>query len=188
MSLLIPGRNIVLIGMMGAGKTTVGRLVAERLARPFADTDELVQAETGRSIREIFATWGEREFRRLEAEAVRHVAALRGQVIAVGGGAIADPGNRTHLRATGELVLLDADDEVLAQRAGDERDERPLIAGTDVVETLRELRQVRQADYSLAANVVIDTTGRSAQEVAHAVLQWARARPGLLAREELQAL
>lgn len=185
MTVLTPGRNIVLIGLMGAGKSTVGRLLAEQLGRPFVDTDEVVVTESGRTIPEIFAAEGERGFRREESAAVRHVAALRGQVIAVGGGAVLDPANVTQLRAAGDLVLLDAEPDALAARVGDGGD-RPLLAGDDAEARLRALREARAGAYADAAGFAIDTTGRSPQDIAAAVLAWARRQPGLLARDELQ--
>lgn len=184
MSVIAPGRNIVLIGLMGAGKSTVGRLLAGRLGRPFADTDALIEKDAGMSISEIFATYDERHFRRLEAEVVRQVAALRGQVVAVGGGAVLDPGNVTQLRSTSDLVLLDAPPDDLAQRLGD-ASARPLLAGEDVAERLDRLRMERAAAYSSAATAVVDTAGRSVEEVADVVLSWARRQPGLLSRDEV---
>ena len=186
MSVLTPGRNIVLIGLMGAGKTTVGQAVAERLGRPFVDTDTLVEAEAHRSVAEIFATDGERAFRRLEAAAVRRVAALRGQVIAVGGGAVLDAGNVTQLRSTGDLVLLDADPSTLAERVGD-TESRPLLSGADDPSAeLGRLRDARAAAYADAAGHVIDTTGREPAAIADAVLDWARRQHGLLSRDEVE--
>ena len=183
MSVLSPGRNIVLIGLMGAGKTAVGRLVAERLGRPFVDTDDVVAAEAGRTVAEIFAVEGERGFRAREAEAVRHVAALRGQVVAVGGGAVLDPDNVTHLRATGDLVLLDAPAETLAERI-DDPSSRPLLHGADPVDRLAELRRSRDAAYAAAGTHTVFTEGLDIDEVAAAVLAWARQTPGVLSRDE----
>ena len=185
MSLLTPGRNIVLIGLMGAGKTTVGRLIAERLGRPFVDTDDVVEHTAKRSIDEIFAADGERAFRDLEAAAVRSVAALRGQVIAVGGGAVLDHGNVTQLRSTGDLVLLDADPTTLAARIGD-TSTRPLLAGGDSGEALARLRDARAAAYADAAGHAIDTTDRTPDEIAAAVVEWARLQHGLLSRDEVE--
>lgn len=185
---LVPGRNLVLIGLMGAGKTTVGELVAERLGRPFADTDAIIESESGMTIREVFDTRGEREFRGLEAEAVRRVSALRGQVVAVGGGAIADPANRTSLRATGDLVWLDADPHTLAGRVSGGEGVRPMLDGSaDVAGRLAELHARRARDYARAAALQVDTTGRSPEEIADTILDWANRRPGLLAREERRA-
>jgi shikimate kinase len=185
-TVLTPGRNIVLMGLMGTGKTTVGRVVAQRLARPFVDTDEFVAAETGRTIPELFAVEGERGFREHEAAAVRHVSALRGQVIAVGGGAVLDSRNVTNLRSTGDLVWLTAPAEVLRDRLTDAGvDERPLLDGAEnLSERLALLAQERAEAYERAAATTISTAGRTPAEIEEEVLDWARGRPGLLAREE----
>lgn len=190
MSLLSPGRNLVLVGLMGAGKTTVGRLAAERLQRPFIDTDAELERVLGARIAELFDTIGERRFRALESERVRHAAALRGQVIAVGGGALLDPGNVTQLRGTGDLVLLDADPAELAARilSEDGGASRPLLAGTDEPERrLAALRAQRERVYEAAASHAIDTSGRTPEQVADDVLAWAVLVPGLLTREEAHA-
>lgn len=185
MSVLAPGRNIVLIGLMGAGKTTVGRRLAQRLGRPFADTDAVVETAAGTSVAAIFDAQGERGFRAMEATAVRHVAALRGQVIAVGGGAVLDHANVTHLRSTGDLVFLDGDPAVLAQRVGDAASRPLLHAQPDLAARLAALRTERAAAYDQAAVHVVDTTGRDPDETVEAVLTWARNQPGLLSRDEV---
>lgn len=191
-SLLSPGRNLVLIGMMGTGKSTVGRILARRLDRPFVDTDAVVAARAGRTVADLFAELGERRFRALESEVVRGAAALRGQVVAVGGGAVLDPGNVTHLRGTGDLVLLDGDPAALAARItaqqGD-RPDRPLLAATtDPAARLTALRHDRDDAYLAAASHAIDTTTRTPEEVAEEVLWWARLVPGLLTPPERAAL
>jgi shikimate kinase len=183
-SVITPGRNIVLAGLMGSGKSTVGRILAERLGRPLLDTDAIVEKEAGRTIPEIFAEQGERGFRDLESEAVRAVSTLRGRVISVGGGAILSPANVTHLRSTGDIVVLDAPPEVLAERVGTGED-RPLLEGqADPAARLGALRAERDGAYRAAAAVVLDTSGKTPEEVADAVLTWARNHAGLLAREE----
>lgn len=185
-AMLTPGRNLVLIGLMGAGKTTVGEMIAERLGRPFVDVDDLVEREAERSVRQIFEEEGERAFRAQEAAAVRRVAALHGQVVAVGGGAIVDPGNRTQLRMTGDLVLLEAPPETLGERLEPKgAGERPLLDGSDdLTARLAELLDRRLPDYERVAAHRVDTAGRSPEEVAGAIVEWARTRPGLLARDE----
>lgn len=188
MSVIAPGRNIVLFGMMGAGKTEVGHVVATRLGRPFWDTDDIVERETGMTVARIFAERGERAFRRHEAEAVRHVAALRGRVVAVGGGAVLDPENTTALRSAGDLVWLDAGPAELAERVGDHAGDRPLLAGAGDAagrsERLRRLAEQRAQVYAAAADHRIDTSGHSPAWVASQIIAWARTRPGLLARDE----
>lgn len=210
MTVVFPGRNLVLAGMMGTGKSTVGALVAMRLARPFVDTDVLVEREAGASIADLFRERGERAFRDLEASAIRAVSSLRGQVVAVGGGALLRPDNVTALRGTGDIAVLDAEPEVLAGRVAAAPGSRPLLAGTgqaggqaghqagdpgadrdrggDLVARLRALRAARHGAYASAAATVIDTSALDAEDVADAVLAWARAYPGLLAREESEAL
>lgn len=188
MSLLAPGRNLVLIGMMGTGKSTVGRLLADRLGRPFADTDVAVERATGGTVAAVFDRAGERAFRAVESEEVRRIAALRGQVLAVGGGAVLDASNVTFLRATGDLVLLDASPEELAARVGGD-DGRPLIAGSDdPAAVLATLRAERDEVYLAAAAHLVDTTGRTPEQVAEQVLDWAVSVPGLLSRAEREAL
>lgn len=186
MSLLSPGRNIVLIGLMGAGKTTVGGLVAAALGRPFVDTDFAVEVRAGIAVAAVFAAEGERGFRAREAEEIRRVAATRGQVVAVGGGAVLDPANVTQLRSTGDLLLLDAQAETLAGRIADDPagPERPLLQDLDPARRLAELRALRDAAYRSAAAHAVDTTGLTPEEVAARVLDWARAVPGLLTRDE----
>lgn len=188
MSLLAPGRNLVLIGMMGTGKSTVGRLLAARLGRPFADTDTAVERAAGSSVAATFDRAGERTFRAIESEEVRKIAALRGQVLAVGGGAVLDPSNVTFLRATGDLILLDAAPEELAARVeGDNT--RPLLAGAaDPVSRLASLRAERDEVYLAAAAHLVDTTRLTPAEVVERVLDWAVSVPGLLTRSERESL
>ena len=184
MNVISPGRNLVLIGLMGSGKTTVGQRIAERLGRPFVDTDQVVEERTGLSITELFGD-SERTFRDEEAAAVRHVSALRGQVIAVGGGAVLDPMNVTHLRSTGDLILLDAMASVLASRVGDTGSRPLLAASADPTASLAHLQQERADAYRSAASVVVDTNGKSPDEVASEALAWAQTRFGLLNRDEV---
>jgi len=120
---------IFLVGMMGTGKSTVGALLAARLERPFIDTDEAVERAAGRSIPEIFEREGEAAFRRREREAIQEAAGA-GAVVALGGGAMAQPGMSEWLTAHGHAVWLRADAETILARVGD-AEERPLLAGLD---------------------------------------------------------
>lgn len=188
MSVIYPGRNIVLVGMMGTGKSAVARVAAERLGRDVVDTDALIEAELGKTIPEVFATDGERVFRDTEAQMCRHVGSIRGVVVAVGGGAVVNPANVTSLRATGDLVWLDATPEVIAKRVGDGTD-RPVLADAhDVAARVRELHGARYDVYRRAAALHVDTTNRSIDDIAGEILSWAQRQPGLLAREEKETL
>jgi shikimate kinase len=161
----------VLVGLMGVGKTTVGKRCAERLDRPFVDTDELVVAAAGVPFAELWAVEGEPGFRARERVAVADAAASPVPlVIACGGGAVLDPDNRRVLRGTGVVVWLDAPPAILVSRlAGD--DSRPLLAGRDRAATLTRLDDVRAPAYQAAADVTVATDGRTIDEVAAAVVE-----------------
>jgi shikimate kinase len=162
-------RHLVLVGLMGSGKTTVGRRCAELLGRPFVDTDDIVVTMTRMSFKEFFATYGEPAFRELERQAVADVAASpEPLVIACGGGAVLDGENRKRLRASGTVVWLQAPVEVLAARVGDGAS-RPLLAG-DPPGALRRLGASREPAYEAAAHATVDTGELDVDAAARAVL------------------
>lgn len=167
------GPHLVLVGLMGAGKTSVGELCAARLHRAFVDTDHLVETAAGMSIADIFTVYGENRFRALEREAVTDACASPvPAVIACGGGAVLHADNRRRLQAAGLVVWLQAPPEVLADRVGrgPARTERPLLVDGPAA-TLERLALVRAATYAAVADVVVDTTERDVREVADAVVE-----------------
>jgi shikimate kinase len=156
--------------MMGAGKTTVGRLLADRLGCPYLDSDGEVEVATGRTVPELFAAEGEAAFRAAETEALQRAAAVEGQVVvAVAGGAVLDPGNRALLRRSGTVVWLRADPQTLARRVGDGAG-RPLLDG-DPAAALANLDGIRRPLYAELAEVVVDVDGLAPAEVAEQVLE-----------------
>jgi shikimate kinase len=162
-------KHLVLVGLMGAGKTTVGEACATRLGRPFVDTDDVVVALAGESIDEIFTARGEAAFREIERNAVADVCVSPDPlVVACGGGTVVDADNRKRLRDAGVVVWLRAPVDVLAARVGDGA-ARPLLAG-DPRGTLARLGAAREAAYQAAAEVTVDTDGRSIAEVCDEVL------------------
>jgi shikimate kinase len=159
--------NLVLIGMMGSGKSTVGRLLAGALGRPFYDTDTLVELQSMQLIRQIFAQEGEAGFRRREVAAVQEATVGSGRVIATGGGTVLNPANRALLRLDGYVIWLDAEPEELHVRALRQGGaSRPLLAGPDPLAALRRLREERAEAYRATAHIRIDVTGRTPEEVA----------------------
>jgi shikimate kinase len=180
-------RNLGLSGMMGAGKTTVGRVVAERLGRRLADTDREIERWTGRTIADIVAQDGEGTLRELERRVVSELARQADLVMSLGGGVILDDRNVADLRASGVIVLLDVPTAVLAERLGVEAGTRPLLrddAGRpDVAARLAVLWRDREAEYRAAADAVV--SGAAAPtDVAAEVLAWAAAAGDVLTPSE----
>ncbi len=149
------GERVLLIGMMGAGKTTIGRTLAERLGWRHVDSDEQVERATGRTVPEILDTEGEAAFRAAESAALADaVASGPGVVVSVAGGAVLDPANRRLMEEAGTVVWLRADVETLARRVGS-GEGRPLL-GDDPAGALRRLYEVRRPLYAELADVVVD--------------------------------
>ena len=165
-------RHVILVGLPGAGKTTVGRRVVELLPgdfTAFTDIDEAVESGTGRSIARIFAESGEAEFRRLERAAMDRALEAPPHLIAAGAGWIAQPGNLDAARERDALVLyLRVPPEVPAARLGDDAT-RPLLAGKDRLGTLRQLLGEREAWYH-QADATLDASG-DPEAVARAVVE-----------------
>lgn len=167
------GRHLVLVGLMGAGKSTVARLCAPRLGRPLVDTDELAVTLAGRGFDDLWAD-GEAEFRRWERAAVADAAAsTAASVIACGGGAVVDPDNRRALRGHGVVVWLRARPDTLAARVGDGAG-RPLLAG-DPLTALRRLARLREPAYEAAAHHTVDVDDLTIELVCERVLEIVRA-------------
>jgi len=165
-------RHLVLVGLMGAGKTTVGTACAARLHRPFVDTDEVVEATTGQTVAEIFATAGEGTFRDLEQRAIADVCESPAPlVIACGGGAVLDVDNRRRLRASGVVIWLRAAPEVLAARVRHAASTRPLLRSGDPEQQLGRLAEVRADAYESAAHATVDTDARNVEQVVDAILE-----------------
>jgi shikimate kinase len=157
-------RPIMLTGFMGTGKSEVGRRLAQRLGRPFVDTDELIERRAGKSVAAVFATSGEPTFRALEREAVADAVANPAAIVALGGGAILDAGTCARVREAGVVVCLTGRPEVLLARIGDPAS-RPMLAGGDPAGRMRKLLDERCAAYAAAADMCVDTSDLSAEEV-----------------------
>jgi shikimate kinase len=143
-------RSIVLIGMMGAGKSSVGRRLAARLSIPFVDADAEIEKAAGMSIADIFARHGEADFRSGEARVIARLLDGGPQVLATGGGAFMNPATRSIIQAKGISIWLSADVEVLMRRISKRKHERPLLQTADPAETLRHLLAERESIYAQA--------------------------------------
>jgi shikimate kinase len=147
-------RSIVLVGMMGVGKSSVGRRLAGRLSIPFVDADSEIEKAAGMTIPEIFARHGEAYFRSGEARVLARLLESGPQVLATGGGAFMNPDTRALVALKGVSVWLNADLDVLLRRTSKRRSDRPLLQTDDPAETLRALLAEREPTYALADLIV----------------------------------
>ena len=138
--------NIYLYGAPGSGKSTYGRRLAARKGMPFVDVDDEIERRAGRKISEVFAQDGEAAFRAMEKSELKRIASARGQVVALGGGALLDPESRRIAETTGRVVFIECDDETLLRRVA-ASDARPLLAG-GVAERMRKLLAARRGHYA----------------------------------------
>jgi shikimate kinase len=161
--------NIFLVGMMGAGKTTLGRALAHRLGRRFVDTDKILVDRTGVPVATIFEIEGEDGFRRRESQVIAEFLAGGDCVVATGGGAVLAEENRRMMRDHGVVVYLRARAESLWERTRHDTT-RPLLATPDPRATIAEMVQKRDPLYRDAAHVIVDTGAQSAATVVNRVI------------------
>lgn len=167
-------KSIALIGFMGTGKTTVGRVVAEKMGMEFIEMDSLIERMTGKPVPRIFEQDGEPRFRELEVEVTRQVSAQNGVIVSCGGGVALNKINVDCLKRGGALlVLLTASPETICRRLENDG-ERPLLKVADPMARIRELLSAREPFYEQAADVAIDTTGLGADDVAAKIVEIAK--------------
>jgi shikimate kinase len=176
-------RNLCLTGMMGAGKSTVARELAQRLNRRMVDTDDELRRWTGRSIPELFAAHGEAGFRDLERQVIEELATFHDLVIALGGGVVLRDDNVASLLLTGVVIHLDVAPEVLVERLRDEATDRPLLAGDDLEARIAEMYAARDGRYRDVADLTLDASRPPADSVA-AILEWAMGSGDVLTPSE----
>jgi shikimate kinase len=162
-------KNIVLTGFMGAGKSSVGKKLAEKLDLNVIDTDEVVERDSGQKISDIFKKQGEAFFRALERQAVERVSHLENTVIITGGGVVLDKNNIKNLRRRGVIVYLHATPEVLHRRVKSET-HRPLLQVENPRQKIKEMLKLR-APYYGDNDITIDTTNKSVEEVVNEILK-----------------
>lgn len=166
----LKGVSLFLVGMMGSGKTTVGRLLATDLGYQFFDTDDLIEQLSGQTVTEIFATAGEAEFRRLETQVLAELSAYKKLVIATGGGIVLQSQNWSYLHH-GLVIWLDAPVQTLYRRLQGDRS-RPLLATPEPLLKLQELLAQRQPVYAQAdVRVAINESDRPDQVAAQVLVE-----------------
>jgi len=163
------GKSVVLIGMMGAGKSSVGRCLQRRTGLDMYDVDDIVASKFGISIPEIFLRHGEERFRQVETEALCGLATMRQAIVVTGGGIVLRKNNAEILKRLGVIVWLDGDEETLFARASLKKD-RPLLQAKHPRKAFSEILGARRPLYARLANIRVDTSVLTDEEVAVAIL------------------
>jgi len=166
--------NIVLIGYRCAGKSSIGRLLAERLGWRFVDTDDLIERETGLKIEDIVSKRGWDGFRKIEKAVVKKVSDLNECVISTGGGVVLDQENVKRLQENGWIVWLKASPEVIKKRMLEDKESgfiRPTLTGKDPVDEIKEVLGTRTPFYKEAADLVIETNTFSQERICDMILE-----------------
>jgi shikimate kinase len=169
--------NLFLVGMMGAGKTTLGKALAQRLRREFVDTDRLLVERTGVPVATVFEIEGEDGFRRRESALLAEICARDHSVVATGGGVVLDEGNRRLMRESGTVIYLKARVESLWERTRHDSS-RPLLATPNPRERLAEILDERDPLYREAAHVIVETGSQSAATLVGRVVAAVRDHEG----------
>ena len=164
-----PNTNIFLVGLMGSGKTTIGKALAKRLSLRFVDADHEIEARTGASIPLIFEIEGEASFRQREADVIRDLSSQQGIVLATGGGAVLNEQSRRWLRERGTVIYLKASVASILQRTSHDRN-RPLLQTSDPKAKIEELCRQRAPLYQEVAHITIETGRPNVQSVVQNIL------------------
>lgn len=166
--------NIVLIGFMGAGKSTISDYLKQAFAMDVVEMDQMIEEEQGMRISEIFETYGEEYFRDLETQLLINMQAKQNIIISCGGGVAMRERNVVEMKKNGKVVLLKAKPETILNRVKDS-DERPLLNGNKNVEFIEKMMEGRREKYEAAADIVVETDGKTASEICEEMIQKLRA-------------
>ena len=165
--------NIILVGFMGTGKTTVGKILARRLNKKFIDMDKLIEKRAGKSISRIFSEDGEPHFRRLEYLLVQELAGMKNQVVAAGGGIVLNPDNIVNFSRSGKVICLLASENDVLRRVSASAD-RPLLEKGDRLQNIKKLMEQRRPLYETIPDRV-NTSGLTPEDVAETIMLMANA-------------
>jgi shikimate kinase len=163
--------SIALVGYMGTGKSTVGKVLAKALTMRFVELDRRIERKAGKPISAIFRDSGEPAFRKLETEAVEKVSREKKVVVACGGGVVLNPVNVEMLRRESVIVLLTAPVEAILERTAVPQNKRPLLESDDREMTVRQMLAIRKSAYENAADITVDTGGLSIDEVSALIIK-----------------
>jgi len=165
--------NIVLIGFRGTGKSTVGKLLANRLERDFIDSDKYIEDSTGKTIKHIFEGDGEEGFRKIEADVIAKLSRMDNKIIAVGGGAVLREDNVRNLKDNGFLVLLEATPEIIHNRITQNEktaQQRPSLTDKKPLDEIKHLLVQRESPYKSAADYTINTSYAACEDIVNEIM------------------
>ena len=165
--------NIILIGFRGTGKTTIGKMLAQRLGKEFVDADEYLERKEGKTIKEVFAEGGEKLFREIETQIIAELCLSDNRVVATGGGAILREENVRALKKSGIIILLEADTDTIYKRIHRNtttEQRRPSLTNRNAYEEIEYLLEYRKPLYDRTADFVINTTSMSATDAANKIV------------------
>ena len=160
--------NIFFVGLMGAGKTTIGKLLAKKLKKTFYDTDHEIEKKLGVKVAVIFELEGEEGFRKRETQMIDELSSKKDIILATGGGAVLSAENRALLKERGKVIYLNAKPQHLAKRMSYDKD-RPLLQQGNMLETLNQLYKDRHPLYLNVASFVVDTGQQKTQTIIHKI-------------------
>ncbi len=163
-------KNIYLIGFMGTGKSTAGRLLAEKLGMEFCDTDAMVEKKAGKTITEIFEEMDEAAFRGMETEILKDITERRNLVVSTGGGIVVTKGNMELMRSAGKLITLMASPEQIFERIKDDRG-RPLLQVDNPLDEIKRLIYDR-APFYINTDLIVETTELTPEETAEEIIRF----------------
>ena len=165
--------NIILIGFRGTGKTTIGKMLAQRLGKEFVDADEYLEQKEGKTVKDIFAEGGEKLFREIETQIIAELCLSDNRVVATGGGAILREENVRALKKSGIIILLEADTDTIYKRIHRNtttEQRRPSLTNRNAYEEIEYLLEYRGPLYDRTADFVINTTSMSANDAANKII------------------
>jgi shikimate kinase len=163
--------NVALIGFMGSGKTSVGKVLAELSGKKLVEVDSMIALTAGKSVPQIFLEAGEIVFREKEIEAIKQIASGKNQIIDCGGGVVLNKINIDRLRKNAVVVWLKASADVIAERTRSDRNERPLLKENNTVPKIQELLRTRELLYEMAADIQVDSSEPEARTVAERIIE-----------------
>lgn len=162
--------NIILCGFMGSGKSTIGKLLAKKLNRDFIDLDDYIVEKRGMQISEIFAKYGEANFRKSETQAAKNISGLENYVVSLGGGTVVNPKNAEILKLGGKIFMLDITPENVYERLKHDKS-RPLLQTKDKLKAITDMMNTRLPYYNDAADYKINVDNKEKEEVAEEIIK-----------------